>query len=92
MDGTNRGPRGVNYTDFDKFVRNKKSQLSELCSFHPLTQDYPSVGQINEKLREFDIIPILAATDGANRFYEVSTCISSKYMHAYIVSICYCVD
>ena len=34
-------------------------------------QDYPSVGQIAEKLRQFDIIPIFAAEENAKPFYDV---------------------
>lgn len=50
-----------------------------------LIQDYPSIGQINEKLREFDIIPILAATSGASQFYMVGA-----YVCVYILFVAIC--
>lgn len=34
-------------------------------------QDFPSIGQIAEKLDEFDIIPILAVVQGFRDLYEV---------------------
>ena len=40
-------------------------------SLPPSLQDYPSVGQIAEKLREFDIIPIFAAEQSVKPFYDV---------------------
>lgn len=37
-------------------------------------QDYPSIGQIAEKLFEFDVIPIFAVVDNIQNIYSV--CIS----------------
>lgn len=41
-------------------------------AFNTHTQDYPSVGQIRQKLREYDIIPLFAAERSATQFYTVS--------------------
>ena len=39
--------------------------------FPPSAQDYPSIGQIAEKLRDNDIIPIFAAEENAKPIYDV---------------------
>ena len=42
-------------------------------------QDYPSIGQIAEKLFEFDVIPIFAVVDNIQNIYSV--CIQHNLMH-----------